>query len=196
MEEYSDEVMRPQLLDLIPKEREWLVKRDDDEAAAARSHRRGVSEGKKLELRLGPPGEGDDDWTIKLNGTNNSNYRETVTSERNSLLSLGYLSRISQNTNPSTCGSKRGFIDTVADPKRIEEEDTWILNNNGLPVTVKESSSQTCCTKVGVDLHGAENNTAVTLQKRYPSQLFFYSFYYFCLGSLLLSFRHRDILSH
>ncbi|KAM7480500.1 hypothetical protein LguiA_028713 [Lonicera macranthoides] len=177
MEEYTDEVMRPQLLDLIPKEREWLVKRDDGEEA--RIHK-GASEEKKLELRLGLPGEDDDDWTIKLNGTNNSNYRETVTSERNSLLSLGYSSRIiAQNTNPSTCGSKRGFIDTVVDPKRIEEEeeDTWIFNK-GLPVAVKESSSQTCCTKVGVDLHSAEkngfspasasanNNTAVTLQKR------------------------------
>ena len=40
----------PQLLDLIPQEREWHVTREDE-------RRHGSSEEKKLELRLGPPGE-------------------------------------------------------------------------------------------------------------------------------------------
>ena len=40
----------PQLLDLIPQEKEWHVKRKDE-----RKH--GSSEEKKLELKLGPPGE-------------------------------------------------------------------------------------------------------------------------------------------
>lgn len=57
----------PQLLDLIPKDREWVTKRAEET-----SH--GISEEKKLELTLGPPrGE----WT-------------TTSRERERLLSLGY----------------------------------------------------------------------------------------------------------
>ncbi|CAH2056970.1 unnamed protein product [Thlaspi arvense] len=44
----------PQLLDLIPKDREWLLQRDDEH----RSHE--SLEEKKLELRLGPPGDRED----------------------------------------------------------------------------------------------------------------------------------------
>ncbi|KAF5184178.1 Auxin-responsive protein [Thalictrum thalictroides] len=42
----------PQLLDLIYKDREWLMRSDEKSL--------GVSEEKKLELRLGPPGEEDE----------------------------------------------------------------------------------------------------------------------------------------
>lgn len=42
----------PQLLDLIPKDREWLLKRDKQ-----RSHGSSTEEINNLELRLGPPGE-------------------------------------------------------------------------------------------------------------------------------------------
>lgn len=49
--------IHPQLLDLIPKERNWFVKRDDDhdhiEARSRRSHVNGDEN--TLELRLGPP---------------------------------------------------------------------------------------------------------------------------------------------
>ncbi|CAA3016499.1 auxin-responsive protein IAA26-like [Olea europaea var. sylvestris] len=56
MEGYSrKDVGCPQLLDLIPKEKEWLVK-------SAEETNYGLSEEKKLELRLGPPGG---DWTFK-----------------------------------------------------------------------------------------------------------------------------------
>ncbi|KAL2516285.1 Auxin-responsive protein IAA26 [Forsythia ovata] len=63
MEGYSRKDMGcPQLLDLIPKEREWLVK-------SAQETNHGLPEEKKLELRLGPPGG---DWTIKqVNGPKN-----------------------------------------------------------------------------------------------------------------------------
>ncbi|XP_047958286.1 auxin-responsive protein IAA2-like [Salvia hispanica] len=59
----------PQLLDLIPK---W--------AREERSH--GISEERKLELRLGPPGG---EWAIKESNTASSGERE-----RERLLSLGY----------------------------------------------------------------------------------------------------------
>ncbi|CAI9753776.1 unnamed protein product [Fraxinus pennsylvanica] len=71
MEGYSrKDVGCPQLLDLIPKEKEWLVK-------SAEETNHGLSEEKKLELRLGPPGG---DWTFKqINGPKNE-----------SLLSFGF----------------------------------------------------------------------------------------------------------
>ena len=43
------------LLNLIPNERNWLVKKEDDH---------GDGDEKKLELRLGPPGV-DEDWSAK-----------------------------------------------------------------------------------------------------------------------------------
>ncbi|KAK9102308.1 hypothetical protein Sjap_019562 [Stephania japonica] len=54
----------PQLLDLIHKDKEWVVRGEDEK------NRFGVSEEKKLELRLGPPG--DQDWFIN-DTENNSN---------------------------------------------------------------------------------------------------------------------------
>ncbi|CAA2959206.1 auxin-responsive IAA26-like [Olea europaea subsp. europaea] len=51
----------PQLLDLIPTEKEWLTKSGEIKET---SH--GSSEEKQLELRLGPP---NGDWTIKNNDT-------------------------------------------------------------------------------------------------------------------------------
>lgn len=74
-----DEVC-PQLLDLIPKEREWLVKTE----SSSRNH--GVSEEKKLELRLGPPGV--EVWT----NTQDVNISKGKKHEHDSLLSLGNFS--------------------------------------------------------------------------------------------------------
>ncbi|KAK6148801.1 hypothetical protein DH2020_016326 [Rehmannia glutinosa] len=54
----------PQLLDLIPKDKEWVVKRVEKT-----SH--GLSEEKKLELRLGPPGG---EWTITDNKNSSFGY--------------------------------------------------------------------------------------------------------------------------
>ncbi|KAK0596824.1 hypothetical protein LWI29_019372 [Acer saccharum] len=75
---------RPQLLDLIPKEREWLMMRESGE----RRHH-GSSE-EKLELRLGPPGG--EDWSLK---DNNNRERDE------SLLSLSYFSSMNNNQNIS-----------------------------------------------------------------------------------------------
>ncbi|PON48731.1 hypothetical protein PanWU01x14_234340 [Parasponia andersonii] len=72
----------PQLLDLIPQNREWLVNRVKE-----RSH--GSSEEKKLELRLGPPGQ---EWPLK------ENNRE----RDESLLSLGYFSPMASGTHNTT----------------------------------------------------------------------------------------------
>ncbi|KAF7136207.1 hypothetical protein RHSIM_Rhsim08G0228000 [Rhododendron simsii] len=84
----------PQLLDLIPKDREWLVQRGEQN-----SH--GSSEEKKLELRLGPPGEERDE---------------------SSLLSLGYFSN---KTNQNR--GIRGFTNAV---EMKPGEKAWIMNNN------------------------------------------------------------------
>lgn len=63
----NDEEIHPQLLDLIPKERNWFVKREDDEhhntiiegrsssSSSSRRRSHGNGDEKKLELRLGPP---------------------------------------------------------------------------------------------------------------------------------------------
>lgn len=70
----KDEEIHPQLLDLIPKERNWFTtKRDDDDddnldvEARTRSRSRSGSHGngdeKTLELRLGPPSV--EDWSPK-----------------------------------------------------------------------------------------------------------------------------------
>uniref|UniRef100_A0A5B6YIP8 Auxin-responsive protein n=1 Tax=Davidia involucrata TaxID=16924 RepID=A0A5B6YIP8_DAVIN len=110
----------PQLLDLIPKDTECLVKRDEE-------RRDGPSEEKKLELRLGPPGE--EDWTIKDGTKSNSRERDE------SHLSLGYFSNKASMTHNSnnTSGTKRGFIDTV---------DRKIKNNNGSQTQKFSSSSE------------------------------------------------------
>lgn len=91
---------RPQLLDLIPNERDWMIK----EVGGGRKCI-GVSEEKKLELRLGLPGG--EDWPAV------KEKREEHSVE--SALSLGHYSKFSKTTgtNPSSVGAKRGFLDTV-----------------------------------------------------------------------------------
>ncbi|ONI15744.1 hypothetical protein PRUPE_3G058600 [Prunus persica] len=171
----------PQLLDLIPRERDWIVKRDE------RSH--GSSEEKKLELRLGPPGE---DWS--LNGNSRSNKERDE-----SLLSLGYFSPMSSNNNNNN--NNNNNVNHHRTQKFISPSDKSVLSSSpwsyqlgnihqhqtkvpsflhftsssqGLPVTPNKAS-QPCCTKV-VDLQKAEKkvfspasaNTAVpnSSQKR------------------------------
>nr|AVQ94636.1 Aux/IAA28 [Carya cathayensis] len=82
----------PQFLDLVPKERAWLVNRYEQ-------RRRGLSEENKLELRLGPPGE---DWSM----TDNKMKDQRERSE--SLISLGYYSTttsMTQNTSINNNGN-------------------------------------------------------------------------------------------
>ncbi|KAF5466520.1 hypothetical protein F2P56_016438 [Juglans regia] len=95
----------PQFLDLVPKERAWLVNRDEQ-------RRRGLSEENKLELRLGPPGE---DWSM----TDNTMKNQRESSE--SLLSLGYFSpttSMTQNTsiNNSSSGSQTQMFSSSENP--------------------------------------------------------------------------------
>ncbi|KAL4290283.1 hypothetical protein GQ457_14G006490 [Hibiscus cannabinus] len=152
----------PQLLDLIPQEREWHhVKRGD-----------GCSEEKKLELRLGPPGE--DNWRDE------------------SLLSLGYLSSSMKGNGKQThefpCPEDHRPVGSVLSTpwgKNPHQQQTKTCSSflqfpsttappHSLPVMAKESS-QPCCNKA-VDLQDSERkafkppaNTAVPLntsQKR------------------------------
>ena len=103
----------PQLLDLISKDREWVLKRGE-----GRSH--GSPEEKKLELRLGPPGE---DWTVKEN--NSCRERDE------SLLYSRYLSSMASMTHNSSNNNngKRGFLETVE--RNTGGEEGWIMNRNG-----------------------------------------------------------------
>lgn len=149
----------PQLLDLIPKEREWLVNKDD-----RRSH--GSAEEKKLELRLGPPGQ---DWSNLRDNTSISHKERDE-----SLLSLGYFYNNNSNGNqthhfdssekktvlPSPWSSPpSGYHNQTKGPSFLQ----YSPSSQSLPVTQK--ASQSCCTKV-VDLQSAEKkasvNTAVT----------------------------------
>ncbi|KAI4329200.1 hypothetical protein L6164_021490 [Bauhinia variegata] len=158
---------RSQLLDLIPKNREWLTNRDEE-----RSHK--SSEERKLELRLGPPGE---DWSI------DDGKRERDVS----LLSLGYFTT-QKNTN-NGCQTQK--ISTSENSAGATLSSPWCHNQyqgkasqflqfqtstQGMPVIAKEASqAATCCPKV-VDLQNAEKkafspssaNTAVpsSSQKR------------------------------
>lgn len=86
-------------VDLVSNERDWWVR---DGGCF------GVAEEKKLELRLGPPG----DWSVK---ENNSTSRE----KDESLLSLGHFSKSPKTSNPSS-GAKRGFSDAVETEKDVD----------------------------------------------------------------------------
>ncbi|PSS09771.1 Auxin-responsive protein [Actinidia chinensis var. chinensis] len=97
----SNDLVCPQLLDLISKDREWLVQKGEQRSRGSKS------EEKKLELRLGPPGE---DYGTKLE-------------REDSILSLGYFSNHKDNTY--TFG---GFTNT-GDMKTAENG--WIMKNNG-----------------------------------------------------------------
>ncbi|XWS16287.1 hypothetical protein CRYUN_Cryun34aG0072100 [Craigia yunnanensis] len=157
----------PRLLDLIPQEREWHVKREDERRLRS-------SEEKKLELRLGPPGE--DNWSIKEATKNNSREKDE------SLLSLGYFSSMKSNGKqtqkfPSPEDHPVGSI--FSSPwAKIRQHNHQLHTKppsflqfpstapQSLPVIAKESS-ESCCTKA-VDFQNAEKkefsppvNTAV-----------------------------------
>ncbi|TYI26888.1 hypothetical protein ES332_A05G141900v1 [Gossypium tomentosum] len=172
----------PQLLDLIPQEREWQYPKRKEE----RSHV--ASEEKKLELRLGPPGDEEDNWSIKATGKNDNRDRDEP------LISLGYLSSMKKSNGkqahklPSPEDQQQHHpIGSVLSPswtKNHHRNHQQLTNppflqfpstpQQCLPVIAKEQS-QPCCTKV-VDIQNAEKksfsptaNTAVppnTSQKR------------------------------
>lgn len=132
----------PQLLDLIPQDREWVLK-----------NRTGVkgergpesSEEKKLELRLGlgPPGEGNA-WI------NKSNIRED-----HPLFDFGYF--------PNTASANRGFSDTASEQQqnlsqthKFSSTKPPFLHPQRLPVMAKEPS-RPCHPSLG-ELQVAQKN--------------------------------------
>eukprot|EP00257_Ricinus_communis_P003609 XP_002515959.2 auxin-responsive protein IAA26 [Ricinus communis] len=129
----------PQLLDLIPREREWLVKRTDEKSSS--------EEIKKLELRLAPPGQ---EWSL-----NDSTKNADINRERDeSLLSLGASGWFNQQL------SQQGKATTTTTPSFLQfPSKTVTTNAQNLPVMAKESS-QPCCTKVVVDLQQSAEKKA------------------------------------
>ncbi|PON88540.1 AUX/IAA protein [Trema orientale] len=133
----------PQLLDLIPQNREWLVNRDKE-----RSH--GSSEEKKLELRLGPPGQ---DWPLK------GNNRE----RDESLLSLGYFSPMASGThntsninNSGNQGSVLSFSPWSSSGKFQQQQGKAPTTSFLQSLPVAKEGSQPCCPTKVVDLQNAE----------------------------------------
>ena len=188
----------PQLLDLIPKEREWLGKGEDE---------RSSSEDRKLELRLGPPGE---DWSLK--STSNRERRERHKSQ---LLSFGYFTNGNQQTHkfPSSAENSHVWFNKKQQGKvppsylnfpSSSTPPTATATQQSLPVMDKESS-QPCCTKVVVELPQcaekkafstpAPANTAVpnSSQKRYSS---FFTLLCTLAVCIFVAFLTGDIHSH
>lgn len=171
----------PHLLDLISKDAEWLTSRDKD-----RNH--GSSEEKKLELRLGPPGE---EWSLKSDKERDE-----------SILSLGHFSsmasiahkignqihKFSSQENPVGCVlSSQWSSSYYKKSNQPNQQQTKAPSfpqfpsaPQSLPVAAKEASR--ICSSKGIDLHGPEKKVfspspAVTAvpnssQKRYSYFLF------------------------
>lgn len=114
----------PQLLDLIPKERQWLTAGD----VAGKTH---TSDDKKLELRLGLPGEAD--WSGK--------------GRDDSVRCFGYFP-VSRNFSPSE-------NPWPPSPNFLGKFQPTKLSAFCLSAMGKEAVSQPCCTKMG-DLQNAE----------------------------------------
>jgi auxin-responsive protein IAA len=151
MEGSSRNEVCPQLLDLIPKQGEWLPNRDGE-------RRHGLSEEKKLELRLGPPGE---DWSMKDHTKTNQRDRDE------SLLSLAYFSpmaSMNNNSNGSTVFSSPWSSSAYQGKTQNSQQQTkapsflqFPSTSQSLPVMSQEPS-QPCCAKV-VDSQSAEKKT-------------------------------------
>ncbi|XP_031255750.1 auxin-responsive protein IAA18-like [Pistacia vera] len=133
-----------QLLDLIPKEREWLMMGDGE-----RSQR--PLEEKKLELRLGPPGG--EDWSMNVKETIKMSERD----HHESLLSLGYFSSLTNKNNHNNNNNNNGFS-FLQFPSIPTTSTIATATPHSLPVMAKESSKP-CCTKV-VDLQSAPEKKA------------------------------------
>ncbi|KAL5220908.1 hypothetical protein ABZP36_025621 [Zizania latifolia] len=107
MEESSKkrEGLPPQLLDLIPVEKEWKLR---EALGLGRSRNTGFDgeEDKKLDLKLGLPGLIEEDKKVTS--------RDYGIQEESTSLSLGFFPKHSKiTTTTTTTGAKRGFIDTV-----------------------------------------------------------------------------------
>ncbi|KAJ4842866.1 hypothetical protein Tsubulata_041910 [Turnera subulata] len=189
----------PQLLNLIPKEREWFSKRGDERS----------SEEKKLELRLGPPG--DQDWSRIREATT----KTTVQRDRDeSLLSLGYFTNGNkqahhhhqQQVGAVWFSQQHHQLANASSPSLLHfpSAKTAAATSQTLPVTPKESS-QPCCTKVVADLQQsaekkafsppAPANTPVPNSSQKRCFSFFILVFFFCFF-LKTSLLTEDIHSH
>ncbi|KAF9690089.1 hypothetical protein SADUNF_Sadunf01G0159600 [Salix dunnii] len=150
MEGFSKDVETcPRLLDLIPKERELLGNREDE---------RSSSEEKKLELRLGLPGE---DWSLK-----NTRNRERHESQLNS---FGYFTNGNQQTQkfPSSAENshswfnqqQKGQVAPFLTFPSSSTPPTATAPQQSLPVVAKESSHP-CCNKAVVELQQSAEKKA------------------------------------
>ncbi|XP_050233839.1 auxin-responsive protein IAA26-like [Mercurialis annua] len=129
----------PQLLDLISRDREWFVDRIYEKSSSSSSCSSSSEEIKKLELRLAPPGTQTQAWCLSNNNNNMDISREIK----------------------SHCHEESHQLLSLG-------SSVWFNQNaQNLPLVMKESS-QTCCTKVAVELQHSPANTAVpnTSQKR------------------------------
>nr|GMD30453.1 auxin-responsive protein IAA26-like [Ipomoea batatas] len=135
MEGYSrkEEKCNKVLFDLVPKESEWVVKKE------GRSH--GVSEEKKLELRLGPP---DGEWCVK----DSSKVRGRDDSSS---------SHLSFTHNFSCATAKRGFLDPPVNGAQPHQFSSFLqLQSPSQCMHVRpQDPSQPGCSK-GVDLNSSE----------------------------------------
>ena len=186
MDERSRNEVSPQLLDLIPNEREWQMNRNEGKS----------SEERKLELRLGPPGE---DWSLGGKMKNANSEREE------SLLSLGCFP--SSNMSHAILSPNNGFQSKASPWPNYHNQvnnktSSPFLQFPSAPPVMGKDSSQNCCPKV-VELQNgcgggdskvfspSSANTAVsqpnTSQKRYST----FSFLYPCF----VTFRQRIFIT-
>ncbi|XP_014501921.1 auxin-responsive protein IAA26 [Vigna radiata var. radiata] len=132
MDERSRNEVSPQLLDLIPNEREWQMKRNEGKS----------SEERKLELRLGPPGE---DWSLGGKMENPNSEREE------SLLSLGCFP--SSNMSHAILSPNNGFQSKASpwpnyhNKSNNKASSPFLQFPPAAPVMGKDAS-QNCCPKV------------------------------------------------
>ncbi|KAK6153620.1 hypothetical protein DH2020_013259 [Rehmannia glutinosa] len=112
-----------QFLDLIPKQREWFVKREEEKTS---------NEEKKLELSLGPPGG---DWTITDNNISQNTSRNKDHDEY--LLSFGYFSNnpCSQNPVLRSPWPKHGLVPVMNESSQPR--------SNSIDVGLKSSEKKT-----------------------------------------------------
>ncbi|KAL6845136.1 hypothetical protein ACP4OV_024631 [Aristida adscensionis] len=113
MEDSQNREALPQLLDLIPDEKEWKI-REAQDPGRSRNTGFGGDEDKKLELKLGLPGLIEEDIT-------SAPRKEGIQQERPAI-SLDYFPKPSKSTINTTTGTKRVFLDTV-------ETNTEVCNN-------------------------------------------------------------------
>ncbi|GMH17643.1 hypothetical protein Nepgr_019484 [Nepenthes gracilis] len=157
MEELSEkEAACPKLLDLIPRDREWVLNR---EGGQQRSH--GCTDEEKLELRLGLPGDDDSCWPTKNN---------PKIEREESFLSLRYLSSMTHSNGnnsfptPWPCSGYQLHQQNQQHSPKV----SFLQYHTSSPAVAKESS-QPCSTGMA-ELQKAEkafssaappNNTAV-----------------------------------